>query len=685
MTKQVSLLLGVHAHQPVGNFPEVLDDAHARCYRPFLHTLYRYPQFRFAVHYSGWLLEYLFTKYPEDMRLLREMVERGQVEVFGGGDMEPVLAVIPGRDRVGQVNAMSDRLMRLTGQRPRGAWLTERVWEATLVPSLADAGIQYVTVDDYHFMCAGHTSDQLTGHFTTEEDGRVLDLFPISETLRYRIPFASAAETVTFIEGTAREGGNCAAIYFDDIEKFGIWPDTYVWVYEKKWLEQFIEGVLASPLIRTEHFSSYRDAHATRGIVYLPTTSYTEMNEWTLPPPRAAIYATLVKQEKDHGRYDRDKAFVRGGIWKNFLTRYSEANWMHKRMLALSSRLASIPHGDRTAEMVELLYQSQANDAYWHGLFGGLYLPHLRRSVYNSIVALEQRLDRLSARPALERVDIDLDGVEELFLQNGIVQAVVRDDADASVIELDAYSLKHNFGDTLRKRDEHYYARLSLGESSHAQDGGIASAHDRVRLKHAISAADMAPDARPRALFVDAWSGDPASPGSAPRYAPFTSAPSTAATALDTVRFIARLPQGNLHKDIGIDDNRVTVRYRADAALSGRFETQINLAMPSCDGSLGRYVLEGRIPGGFGQPLEVEALTTITLEDGVLGGMVQVLCSPPAHLSAHPHFTVSQSEDGFEKVMQAVTLNLSWAVADEMNEWVVALEVRRLAPTSPGS
>ena len=38
-----------------------------------------------------------------------------------------------------------------------------------------------------------------------------------------------------------------AAIYFDDIEKFGIWPETYQWVYEKGWLDNFIQGVLASP------------------------------------------------------------------------------------------------------------------------------------------------------------------------------------------------------------------------------------------------------------------------------------------------------------------------------------------------------------------------------------------------------------------------------------------------------
>jgi 4-alpha-glucanotransferase len=672
MNNKVSLLLGVHAHQPVGNFPEVLDDAHARCYRPFLHTLHRYPDFRFAVHFSGWLLEYLFDKYPDDMALLREMVERGQVEVFGGGDMEPVLAVIPARDRVGQINALSDRLARLTHRRPQGAWLTERVWEATLVPALADAGIRYVTVDDYHFLCAGKGAEDLTGYYTTEEDGRVLDLFPILEPLRYRIPFAPAPDAVRFIEGLASDTQARAAIYFDDIEKFGIWPDTHVWVYEKKWLEQFIEGVLASAAITTEPFATYRQTNPTRGVIYLPTTSYTEMNEWTLPAHRAEVYAQLVKQERDHGRYDRDKAFLRGGIWKNFFSRYAESNWMHKRVNGLSSRLACIEAAQRTSDMTDLLYRAQANDAYWHGLFGGLYLPHLRRSVYNSLLALEQRLDHCAARPSIEQRDLDLDGVQETFMQNGILQAVVRNDADAAVVELDAYSLRHNFGDTLRKRDEHYYRRLATGESAHAQSGGIASAHDRVRLKHAISAADVEPDQRPRALFIDSWAADPSAPGLMPRYELASVTPDGISLA-----FRARLPDGPLSKQISLSHNRITVRYRAQAALTGRFDTQINLAMPSCDGALGRYVHEGRIPGGFGQPLELESVTTLALEDAVLGGAVQLLCSPPARLTGRPHFTVSQSEDGFEKVMQAVTLDLSWAVGDGTDEWIVALEIRR--------
>ena len=232
MSEPVSLLFGVHAHQPVGNFPGVIDDAHNRCYRPFLKVLHGHPDFHFAVHFSGWLLDYLIERFPEDMNLLREMVERGQVELFGAGDTEPVLAAIPNRDRIGQVERFSNKLEKRLGHRPQGAWLTERVWESTVVPSLVDCGMRYVIVDDYHFLCSGKNLSELDGYFTTEEDGRRLDLFPISESLRYKLPFSPAGDAVSYIESLSEEGGgrSRAAIYFDDIEKFGLWPETFQWV-----------------------------------------------------------------------------------------------------------------------------------------------------------------------------------------------------------------------------------------------------------------------------------------------------------------------------------------------------------------------------------------------------------------------------------------------------------------------
>ena len=656
MTQTVSLLLGVHAHQPVGNFTEVLEDAHARCYRPFLHTLARFPEFRFSIHFSGWLLDWMLAHHPQDMALLKKMVARGQVERFGAGDTEPVLAVIPYRDRVGQITHLSAKLEQKLGQRPDGAWLTERVWEATVVPALADADIRYVTVDDYHFLCAGKRMEELDGYYTTEEDGRRLDLFPISEALRYRLPFSTAQDAVRYLESLAREeNAHAAAVYFDDIEKFGIWPETYEWVYEKGWLTDFIQGVLASPHIRTAHYRDYHRSAPTRGVVYLPTTSYIEMNEWTLPAEAANAYADLVQADKQAGHFEEHKAFLRGGIWRNFMSRYPEANWMHKRMLEASQRLAGLPTAQRTAAMQEHLHRAQANDAYWHGLFGGLYLPHLRRAVYRAIVTLEGELDAITPRPASVREDFNLDGVEEAFLQNGQLQIVVPDDGAAAIHELDAYFFAHNLGDTLRRQREHYHRKIQLHESGEQHklwEEGIASAHDRVSFKHVIAPADLATDSYARASFLDsAWlDGTPAAPvrGYAvePRHRD------------DTLEY--RDDGLGLHKVYALNGRALTVSYHYHGKARPGFATQIHLAMPSCDGPAGRYRHRGEVPGGFGQPLELDDVKELTLEDDILGGALVLKTSRPCRLAAQPHFTVSQSEAGFEKIMQAVCLNLSW-------------------------
>jgi hypothetical protein len=670
VTDRVTLLLGVHAHQPAGNFPEVIARAHERCYGPFLRVLHRFPAFRFALHASGPLLQHLFAHYPEDMALLRDMVRRGQVELFGGGDTEPVLAVIPERDRVAQIEALSERLERLFGERPRGAWLTERVWEATVVPALAGCGIRYVTVDDYHFLCAGKTERELAGWFTTEEGGQPLDLFPISEALRYRLPFAPAPEAVAYIEGLAAHGAGAAAIYFDDIEKFGIWPETHEWVYEKGWLEAFIRGVLASPRIGTATFRDFHARTRTRGVVYLPTTSYIEMNEWTLPAAQAHAYAGLVAREKGAGRYEGEKAFLRGGIWKNFLTRYPEANWMHKRMLGLSARLAAVPPRLRDPALQQLLHVAQANDGYWHGLFGGLYLPHLRRGVYGALLRLEAALDRAGPRPARERLDLDADGVDEIVVQNGELQAVVRLDGTAAIVELDSYALAQNFGDTLRRHAEHYHRKALEAGHSKSHGEGIASAHDRVSFKHAIGPEDLAVDAGPRATFRETWL-DP--DGGEHPIDGYVLQPHGAVE--HGVEFRAPCNGGAIDKHLLVQGARVTAWFSFAGLPAGRLRTELNLAMPSCDGYAGRYILRGEIPGGFGQPLDADAVTELVLDDRFMRGAVTILASRPARVRARPLHTVSQSEDGFEKIMQCATIELEWPVGPGAGELSVTLRI----------
>ena len=134
------LALLIHAHQPVGNFEDVLERAYAQCYFPFIEILSRHPSIRVGLHYTGPLLEWIERVHPEYFERLRGLVERGQIEIIGGGYYEPILIAIPPPDRQEQITRLADYVEKHFGARPKGAWLAERVWEPQLPSSLAPAG-----------------------------------------------------------------------------------------------------------------------------------------------------------------------------------------------------------------------------------------------------------------------------------------------------------------------------------------------------------------------------------------------------------------------------------------------------------------------------------------------------------------------------------------------------------------
>ena len=107
------------------------------------------------------------------------MPNAGQVEIMGGGYYEPVLAVIPESrpHRRIQTDVREDsRRLRLCPFRE--LWLAERVWEPSMPTSLKKAGVEYLLVDDFHFIKSGLSRDVLGGYYVTEDQGNMVRVFP---------------------------------------------------------------------------------------------------------------------------------------------------------------------------------------------------------------------------------------------------------------------------------------------------------------------------------------------------------------------------------------------------------------------------------------------------------------------------------------------------------------------------
>src|SRR2546427_13177481 len=152
------------------------------------------------------------------------------------------------------------------------------------------------------------------------------------------------------------------------------------------------------------------------------------MEGWALPPEAACRLACFQRDLGAERLAGPDGALVRGAHWRNFFVRYPESNRMHKKMQALSAlcrRPAGGGGGGGPTPGRPAIGRAQCNDAYWHGVFGGLYLPHLRHAIWHNLALAEGGLRR--GEPlAAERLDLDRDGFAELWIHSAALSTITR-------------------------------------------------------------------------------------------------------------------------------------------------------------------------------------------------------------------------------------------------------------------
>ncbi|HNR67267.1 MAG TPA: DUF1926 domain-containing protein [bacterium] len=491
----INLVIGLHNHQPVGNFDFVFEEAYQRAYLPFLQVLSAHPGVRTVQHYSGILLEWILSHHPDFISLLSSMVSRGQIEIMTGGYYEPILIAISDPDKVGQIRKLDQFLRKHLDCKPRGIWLAERVWEPQLPLPLVQAGVEYTVLDDSHFKHSGLSGADLQGYFITEEQGALLKVFPIDEKLRYSIPFQPPEETIAYLQSLADSSGDRIAVFADDGEKFGVWPNTYHQCYENGWLESFFSLLEENrEWIRVLTFAETLDRFAPRGRVYLPTASYREMMTWALPAAAIPEYENMKSWLEQAPLKEVDR-FFQAGFWRNFFAKYPEANQMHKRMLQVRDDLKRLESDPAIPPSLlepirDLVYAAQCNCPYWHGVFGGLYLTNLRYAIYNHLIRAQVAIDRLIyAKEAIargwvriEQKDVNCDGFEETFVDTDRMRLYFAPAKGGTLFEWDFKPCAINLLDTLSRRPEGYHHKLSEAGGQQAdQSADFYTIHENIR------------------------------------------------------------------------------------------------------------------------------------------------------------------------------------------------------------
>ena len=490
---QFNLLLIVHAHQPAGNFEHVFEECYQLAYDAFLSMIEKHPRVRMGLHYSGPLLLWLEKQHPDYFERLRKLVAAGQIELIGGGFYEPILISIPLADQVEQITRLANYLEQRFGKRPGGAWLAERVWEPQLPWALAEAKVAFTLVDDLPFVASGFDPEDLYGAYIAEDRGKSIWIFPGLKEFRYLIPFRKVSETIAFLAKAAQAHPAGAAFFGDDMEKFGCWPGTFKHCYTDGWLEEFFAALEEnSSWLKTVTPGEFISTHNPLGRADLPTASYAEMMEWVLPTQPRQRFVNL---EKEFAQRSDVLAYLRGGSWRGFFRKYPESNLLHKKMLRASAAVASIPPRRTSAEYAaqnqearERVLRSQGNDAYWHGVFGGIYAPHLRTEIWRNLVRAEALADQLTPGgmiPRIELVDYDADGSAEILFTAPEFQVLLKPSDGATVAFFDFRPANTTLINSIIRRPEAYHARLREAANSFPTTGAAISIHDQVRVKEA--------------------------------------------------------------------------------------------------------------------------------------------------------------------------------------------------------
>lgn len=686
----------LHHHVPEGQFEDVIERTFQNAYAPTLEAIHEHPGVKVVLHHSGGLLEWLLKRHPEYVERVSSLVERGQVELLSSPIYEPILSAIPERERVAQIRAHQDLLVGTFGVAPRGAWLAERVWEPSLPKVLAEAGIEYVPLDDTPFLRVGFSEKRLYESYVTEDEGLPVRVFPTPQRLRALIPFAKPEEVVTRLLKRHTLGAR-VAVFADDGEKFGAWPGTTRPVRDGRWLSRFFALLLGEPdRIQTCTFADYVDSTPPAGAVYLPTGANRALLEWSISPAAQRRHHRLRTRLEQEG--DGADRMLGIGYWRNFLVRYPEANWMHKRGLDLSRRLSALEARGADPERLDTarrhLWRSQCHTAYWHGAFGGLYMPHLRKAVHRNLLAAWSILDDLEhgggAFLRLSDRDIDLDGRDEVLLENRHVALTFTPEDGGALVAIDVKRRGVNLLDVVARREEAYHK--AIRENVADAQGSLAEPIDsRIRGGSDPFAKNLNYDPFPLYSFRDHLLPADTNLRSLKDLRSLSAPPARSRMSWQreeegTILFRTAFRAGDkpvvLERTVSLDPDRPCLRvaWRVETVegLPDRtdgFATELALGAPGVDPAGRVFETNGGSPTGFDLAEETNAVDRFRCAEAGVPIVFTVRLTPAARLIRFPIETVSLSETGTECIFQGARVFVAWGLDASRTRHEASLEM----------
>jgi hypothetical protein len=651
-----------------------------------LKILSNFPSIRANLHYSGYLLEWLEKHHPEFVSLLERMVKRGQIEMIGGGYYEPILTTIPEKDALGQIKLLDQKIEDLFGSKPRGLWMAERAWEPNAPELLARARIKYTILDDSIFQLSGVSEEECFHPYLVESRGSSAIIFPLLKKLRYFIPFEQVSKTISYLRKNC-DDGETIAVYGDDGEKFGAWPTTYDQVYKRGWLRSFFESLSSNQdWLTTTLLSDYISMNNVHRRIYLPSSSYPELMEWSIPANPS--YRVMNGPR---------------GFWRLFLSKYPESGQLYSRMLSVSKMIHNF-RGNKDVKRQALieLWKAQYNDVYWHGIFGGLYFPKFRYIAYHHLIRAQSFVEAALHDENKNWISFGTNRSngsnfdDSIIVNTRFLGLTVKPLLGGSVTNLDFKPVAVNVTDVLGRRYESYHKDIVNLQKKKLRRNKkeITSIHEFLSVKERGLEDLLVYDRYPKSSFLDYFLHDKTTIDSFKKQefvelAKFACHPYRwkAISNNDIISLV--LSQKSFLKNSDGEASRVSLRksflinsHKTNLSVDydlefeksqrsssePRFATEINL------GSLADMEFERN----FGRQPKVLNVRTMEFLYPKIGISLGLDFSDNANVWLLPIKSVSKSESGFESNLQGISVIPNFVLEEKKSKFKVLVSIEKI-------
>jgi len=418
---------------------ETFEKDYQTVYKTIAQILFSRPQMPFTFSFLGNQFLYIKKRHPEFFVLLKEMIDRKQVEILGGGFYNPVMPLLYPVDRNGQIEMFSSEIRETTGKRPRGLALFADCWDSSLVNNLATTGMEYVLLDDS--MIPNNKIKYLPINMT--ELGKSVEIFICSNKLNptlFNSPTEFLTELVTAVEKCEKKD-TYVQFQPDRIVNLRLTHSQIIKLLENNWFEDFLN------LIET-------DSNYSRIKLSTPT-NYRKKDKSCVPYfVSHGIPSDIAKWIKHPFIESESKNNTQFSVYDFFET-YPQSKHLYNRVLYVSMLVNQFKNDRmRKKNAREKLWAAQSGMAFLCTANGVFSNSISRQKAYKNLMEAEKILRENNFKESVSSFDYDGDGLNEYIfrMQNFIGHITLQGGA---LQELEVIKNTGNYADNFSRVSEY--------------------------------------------------------------------------------------------------------------------------------------------------------------------------------------------------------------------------------------